>query len=77
MIMSPTTAAVREIRQKAMTLRFLPVVLLLTLAGKAAGQDKSIWRAWEGEQKLMLSRHRIGTPYKEHSYDTNGVMTYG
>ena len=54
MIMSPTTAAVREIRQKAMTLRFLPVVLLLTLAGKAAGQDKSIWRAWEGEKKLIV-----------------------
>lgn len=49
-----TTAAVREIKRKTMNLRFLPVLLLLTLAGKAAGQDKSIWRAWEGEKKLIV-----------------------
>jgi hypothetical protein len=54
MIMNPTTAAVCEIKRKTMNLRFLPVVLLLTLAGKATGQGESIWRAWEGEKKLIV-----------------------
>jgi D-alanyl-D-alanine dipeptidase len=37
-----------------MNLRLLAVVLLLTLAAKAGGRDKSIWRAWEGEKKLIV-----------------------
>jgi zinc D-Ala-D-Ala dipeptidase len=42
-----------------MNLRLLPVVLLLTLAGKTGAQDKSIWRAWEGEKKLIV----VTTPH--------------
>src|SRR5215472_6669244 len=44
----------RESNRKAMNLRLLPALLLLTLAGKAGAQDKSIWRAWEGEKKLIV-----------------------
>ena len=54
MIMNPKTAVVREIKLKTMNLRWLAVVLLLTLAGKASGQDKTIWRAWKGERKLIV-----------------------
>lgn len=45
---------IRETNLKRMNYRLLPVVLLLTLAGKAGAQDKSIWRGWEGEKKLIV-----------------------
>src|SRR5437868_167114 len=34
--------------------RLLPVFLALCLATAAAQQDKSIWRAWDGEKKMIM-----------------------